>query len=70
MQDEKVVEASQAFVRIIVRRPHAYELRKTHKGVPIPGLVFLDAEGNLKGSRPLTGLDDKGAVLEAMDKYK
>jgi hypothetical protein len=70
MENEKVVEASKAFVRIIVRRPHAYQMWKDYPRVPIPGLLFLGSDGALKGSQRLTDLDDLGAVLEAMEKYK
>ena len=34
-------------MRIIVRRPHAYELKAKDKDVPIPGIAFLDSEGNV-----------------------
>jgi hypothetical protein len=45
-----VREASEKLVRLIVRRPHAYELKKKDKSVPIPGIVFLDAEGKVVGT--------------------
>lgn len=32
---------------MIVRRPHAYKFAADHEGSPIPGLVLLDAEGNV-----------------------
>lgn len=40
-------------MRIIIRRPHAYEFRTKDKDVPIPGVVFLDAEGKLVGTAKL-----------------
>jgi hypothetical protein len=42
-----VLKASEKFVRLIIRRPHAYEFKNKDKSVPIPGIVFLDAEGKL-----------------------
>ena len=40
-----MLKASEKFVRLIVRRPHAYEFRNKNKSVPIPGIIFLDAQG-------------------------
>ncbi len=48
-----MLEVSEKFVRVIIRRPHAYEFRKKDKSVPIPGIVFLDAQGNVTGSAQL-----------------
>jgi hypothetical protein len=45
-----VRKASEKFVRLIVRRPHAYEFKKKDKSVPIPGIVFLDAQGKVVGT--------------------
>ena len=42
-----MLKASEKFVRIIIRRPHAYEFKSKDKGVPIPGIVFLDAQGKV-----------------------
>jgi hypothetical protein len=44
-----VLKASEKFVRLIVRRPHAYEFKKKDKSVTIPGVAFLDAEGKVVG---------------------
>ncbi len=57
MGDPKVVTASAGFVRIIVRRPHAYEFAANHKGAPIPGFAVLDAEGRLTGTFRFDGED-------------
>jgi len=48
-----VLKASEKFVRIIVRRPQAYEFREKRfrgKNVPIPGIIFLNREGKLIGT--------------------
>jgi hypothetical protein len=55
--DSKVVAASSAYVRIIVRRPHAYELAESHKGAPIPGFAILDAAGRMTGTFSFSGED-------------
>jgi hypothetical protein len=53
--DRAVVKASEKFVRVIIRRPHAYEFRQKFRGkeVPIPGIIVLDAEGKLVGVSPI-----------------
>ena len=55
LDDQAVATASAKFVRLIVRRPHAYEFRRKFKGreVHIPGLIVLDGDGNLVGTAPL-----------------
>jgi hypothetical protein len=45
-----VLKASEKFVRLIVRRPHAYEFKKKDTRVPIPGIAFLDAQGKVVGT--------------------
>ena len=40
-------------MRIIVRRPHAYELKAKDQSIEIPGIVFLDADGKVIGTAPL-----------------
>ena len=45
-----MLKASQKFVRLIVRRPHAYEFKNKDKSVPIPGIVFLDGQGKVVGT--------------------
>ena len=42
-----MLKASEKFVRLIVRRPHAYEFKKQDRSVPIPGIVFLDGQGRV-----------------------
>ncbi len=51
--DKDVVQASKAFVRVIIRRPHAYWFKQQHSSVPIPGLVFMSAEGKVVDTFPL-----------------
>ncbi len=41
---------SEKFVRLIVRRPHAYEFKSKDRSVPIPGIVFLDSQGKVVGT--------------------
>jgi hypothetical protein len=48
-----VLKASKKFVRLIVRRPHAYEFKNKDKSVPIPGIVFLDAQRKVVGTAQL-----------------
>jgi hypothetical protein len=45
-----VQKASEKFVRIIIRRPQAYEFKNKDKSVPIPGIVFLDGQGKVVGT--------------------
>lgn len=45
-----MLKASEKFVHLIVRRPHAYEFKKKDKSVPIPGIAFLDAQGSVVGT--------------------
>lgn len=59
-----MVKASEKFVRLIVRRPHAYELLTKGKNVPIPGIVFLDAEGKLIGT---ARLEEAKKLVEKMN---
>jgi hypothetical protein len=49
------MQAAEKFVRIIIRRPHAYEFPKKFKGngVPIPGVLILDADGKFLGTSSL-----------------
>ncbi len=49
LDDQAVRKASEKFVHLIVRRPHAYQFRNDDKTVPIPGIVFLDGQGKLVG---------------------
>lgn len=65
MNDPEVVKASQEFVRVIVRRPHAYSFR-AERGGEIPGVAFLDGEGNLVGSVGLLEDGAKDALIAAM----
>jgi hypothetical protein len=45
-----LLKASEKFVRLIVRRPHAYEFKNKDKSVRIPGFVFLDVQGKVVGT--------------------
>jgi hypothetical protein len=45
-----VLKGSEKFVRLIIRRPHAYEFKDKDKSVPIPGIVFLDSAGKVVGT--------------------
>ena len=49
------MKASEKFVRLIVRRPHAYEflLKFKSREVPIPGVIVLDGDGKLLGASSL-----------------
>ncbi len=60
-------EAAERFVRVLIRRPHAYAFGQKYPGAPIPGLLFLDAEGNSIGTIPLTGDETPEEVRKQMD---
>lgn len=57
-------------MRLIVRRPHAYEFRQKFKGqeVPIPGIVILDADGKLVGSSSLDSAKELADRLNGLGK--
>ena len=45
-----MLKASEKFVRLIIRRPHAYEFKNKDKNVPIPGIVFLNGQGKVEAA--------------------
>ena len=45
--DKGVLEASKRYVRIIIRRPHAYWFKQRYSAAPIPGFVFMSPEGKV-----------------------
>jgi hypothetical protein len=53
--DRAVVNAAEKSVRVIIRRPHAYQIRQKFRGkeIPIPGIIVLDTEGKLVGATPI-----------------
>ena len=53
LTDELVVRASQSFVRLIIRRPHAYWFKQRFPNTPIPGLVFMSPDGEVQETFPL-----------------
>lgn len=57
-------------MRLIVRRPHAYEFRQKFKGqeVPIPGVIVLDAAGKLVGSSSLDSAKEFADKLNDLGK--
>ncbi len=65
MNAATVVKASEKFVRVIVRRPHAYKFVEKDKTAAVPGIVFLDQEGNVVGS---VQLDSAEKLVEKMNK--
>ena len=60
------MKASEAFVRIILRRPHAYAFAAAHDAAPIPGLSFLTADGKRVGGFVLGGEPDAKQLLKEM----
>ena len=66
LDDPAVIRGAERFVRVLVRRPHAYTFADEHPGAPIPGLAFLDAEGRLTGSFQFAGDDVRGALLRKL----
>jgi len=67
--DETVVKGSEKFVRIIIRRPHAYSFKAKYKEAPIPGVVVLDGDGGLKAKHDLKGEDAAQQLAEMLKKY-
>lgn len=70
-----MVRAAERYVRILIRRPHAYGFVAEHapdeEPRPIPGIVFLDPEGRLRGSVVLWGEDcGKNLLREMQDLAK
>jgi len=68
--DEKVISGSEAFVRIIIRRPHAYQVKAKYKEAPIPGVLVLDAEGALQGKHDLKGDKAAAEVVDLLKRLK
>lgn len=68
INDADVVKAAEGFVRIIIRRPHAYKFANDHAGASIPGVAFLDAEGKLTGNYDLKSSPKAKGLLEEMTK--
>ncbi|GEM_PF-2024288 len=62
--------ASVEYVRIIVRRPHAYTFQAKHKGTPIPGFVIVDSEGAVRGAHDLRGESAARDLAELLNKSK
>ncbi|MEK7465787.1 MAG: hypothetical protein AAB074_00095 [Planctomycetota bacterium] len=61
MKNEGVVKASQSYVRILIRRPHAYAFVKANAGAEFPGLSVLNAEGELVAT---VAVGDNAAEVE------
>ena len=64
LDDPAVVQASEKFVSVIVRRPQAYRFLQKDKNVAIPGIVFLDAEGAVITA---CGLESAQQLVEKMN---
>lgn len=62
--------AAEGFVRVIIRRPHAYRFRERFAGAPIPGLAFLGPDGKMKGSLVFAGGDAKSALLAKLKEMR
>ncbi len=56
--DKTVIEFSKKYVRLIIRRPHAYWFKKQYPETRIPGFVFLSSEGKV--------IDALGPTLEKL----
>ena len=61
-----MLKASAKFVRLIVRRPHAYEFKKKDNRVPIPGIVFLNTQGKVMG---MAQLESAKEFVEKMNEF-
>lgn len=59
--------AAERYVRVLIRRPHAYAFRKKFPDAAIPGLLFLDPEGKFLGAIPLDGESTPDAVRQRIE---
>ncbi len=66
MNDQKVVDAAKDAVRIIIRRPHAYQFKTMHPFAIIPGVTILDANGRFVGSVPLPSMNAVEELTELL----
>ena len=66
MDDPKVAQAAEPYLRVLLRRPHAYRFRATIEGAPIPGFTILDGEGKKVGAVPLTDKTTAEEVAKAL----
>lgn len=57
-------------MRLIIRRPHAYQFRSRHKQVPIPGIAILDVDGKLVDKHDLQGDDAAKTLADLLTKLK
>ena len=58
-------------MRVVIRRPHAYEFLSRIQLDPmksIPGIVFLDADGEVRGMVPMMAANARERLLEMMAK--
>lgn len=53
MGNAKVVDASEKFICLIIRRPHAYWFNQQYSSAPIPGIAVLDASRKIVDTFPL-----------------
>ena len=70
IEDDKVVEESGDFVRIIIRRPQAYAFRRMHREAPIPGFGVMDGEGKWKGAFSFGGDDAAARLAKQLKKLR
>jgi hypothetical protein len=70
VSDRKVIEASRGYVRLIIRRPHAYQFRAVYKRAPIPGIAILDAEGGFVDGHDLKGEEAAAALAEFLTRLQ
>ncbi len=56
----------QNFVRIIIRRPQAYSFRSKHRGVPIPGITFLDPDDKVLSTFSFPSKDAAESLVAKM----
>ena len=68
--DPEVVAAARSFVKVIIRRPQAYAFRQRYPSAPIPGIAFLNADGELKGRFVIPEKDAAMMLVAAMKQGK
>lgn len=66
MTDAAVVAAAKKFVTVIIRVPHADGFTKSLKMSSVPGVTFMDSEGNERGSYVMGRSATASGLLESM----
>jgi hypothetical protein len=59
-------------VTVIIRRPHAYKFKRQHAAAPIPGVAFLNGDGEVLGTMrlPLKGAVERLVTLMSKKNWR